>query len=145
MTGRPGEGSQDPAYDLLDEMEFTAPDRDRAIRTATLVPLLIDGLQSARSPSQLRAAVGVSTPEAVALAGSLAEQQGHTDAAVNAGRWLSELRHVHLQINGDDLLAAGVPAGPEIGQRLDLALDRKLDGELVGGREAELSAAMEVP
>ena len=139
------EDPQGAAYDLLDDMEFTAAERDRAIRTATAAPLLIAGLQSARTPSQLRSAVHVATPEAVALAGALAEEEGHADAAVNAGRWLSELRHVQLQINGDDLLAAGIPAGPEIGQRLDLALDRKLDGELIGGREAELSAAMEVP
>jgi tRNA nucleotidyltransferase (CCA-adding enzyme) len=50
---------------------------------------------------------------------------------------------VRLQITGDDLLAAGIPAGPEIGRRLKLAMRRKLDGELPGGREAELSAAME--
>jgi tRNA nucleotidyltransferase (CCA-adding enzyme) len=144
MIAGANEDPQRAAYDLLDEMEFTATDRDRAIRTATAAPLLIGGLQSARAPSQLRSAVHAAAPEAVALAGSLAEEQGHADAALNAGRWLSELRHVHLQINGDDLLAAGIPAGPEIGQRLDVALDRKLDGELIGGREAELSAAMEV-
>jgi tRNA nucleotidyltransferase (CCA-adding enzyme) len=145
MTSSSEEDPQRAAYDLLDDMEFTAPERDRAIRTATAAPLLIGALQSSHMPSQLRSAVHAATPEAVALAGSLAEEQGQTDAAFNAGRWLSELRHVQLQINGDDLLAAGIPAGPEIGQRLDAALDRKLDGELTGGREAELSAATEVP
>ncbi len=52
---------------------------------------------------------------------------------------------MRLQITGDDLLAAGIPAGPEIGRRLDLALRRKLDGELADDREAELNAAMEGP
>jgi len=69
--------------------------------------------------------------EAVALAGG-----------ENARRWLDELRHVRLQITGDDLLAAGIPEGPEIGARLQRALDRKLDGE-VSGREPELAAALE--
>jgi tRNA nucleotidyltransferase (CCA-adding enzyme) len=143
ITEPAGEDSQQAAYDLLDEMEFTAPERDRAIRTATLAPQLIGALEGARTPSRLHAAVHAAPPESVALAGSLAEQQQRTEAAINAARWLSELRHVHLQISGDDLLAAGIPAGPEIGRRLDAALARKLDGELIGGREAELSAALE--
>ena len=41
------------------------------------------------------------------------------------------------------MLAAGVPAGPEIGRRLTAALHRKLDGELAEGRAAELNAALE--
>jgi tRNA nucleotidyltransferase (CCA-adding enzyme) len=55
---------------------------------------------------------------------------------------LGELGDVRLQITGDDLLAAGVPAGPEIGRRLRAALARRLDGELPPGREAELEAAL---
>ena len=35
-----------------------------------------------------------------------------------------------------------VDFGPEIGRRLALALDMKLDGEIEGGREAELRAAL---
>jgi tRNA nucleotidyltransferase (CCA-adding enzyme) len=48
---------------------------------------------------------------------------------------------VGLEINGDDLLAAGVPQGPEIGARLQRTLDRKLDGE-IAGREQELATAL---
>jgi tRNA nucleotidyltransferase (CCA-adding enzyme) len=143
LTERTGEDPQRAAYDLLDEMEFTASDRDRAIRTATLAPQLVGGLEEAHAPSKLSAAVHTATPQTVALAGSLAEEQERTQAAGNAVRWLTQLRHIHLQISGDDLLAAGIPAGPEIGKRLDAALARKLDGELRDGREAELSAAME--
>jgi tRNA nucleotidyltransferase (CCA-adding enzyme) len=59
----------------------------------------------------------------------------------NARRWIDELRHVRLEITGDDLLAAGVPEGPELGRRLAVALDRKLD-EGLSGRDAELAAAL---
>jgi tRNA nucleotidyltransferase (CCA-adding enzyme) len=76
--------------------------------------------------------------EAVALAGA-------HGASGPARRWLDELRHVTLQIGGDDLLAAGVPRGPEVGARLAAALDRRLDGELAEGREAELAAALQAP
>jgi len=138
-----GEDAQQVVLGLLDELKFTASDRDRAIRAAVLAPDLVQELQDAYTPSLLREAVHAATLEAVALAGSLAEEQGLTKATANARRWLQALRHVRLQITGDDLLAAGVPAGPEIGQRLELALRRKLDGELAEGREAELRAAVE--
>jgi tRNA nucleotidyltransferase (CCA-adding enzyme) len=64
---------------------------------------------------------------------------------VPARRWLDDLRHVALAIGGDDLLAAGIPAGPSIGARLAAALDRRLDGELAAGRDAELAAALALP
>jgi tRNA nucleotidyltransferase (CCA-adding enzyme) len=76
--------------------------------------------------------------EAVALAGAHGAREP-------ARRWLDELRHVALEIRGDDLLAAGVPHGPEVGARLAAALDRRLDGELAEGREAELAAALQAP
>jgi len=60
-----------------------------------------------------------------------------------ARRWLKELRHVRLRITGDDLLAAGVPEGPEIGRRLEQTLRRRLDGELPDEREAQLAAALQ--
>jgi len=55
---------------------------------------------------------------------------------------LDDLRHVTLEIDGEDLLAAGVPEGPDVGRALAAALDRKLDGE-AAGREAELAAALD--
>jgi len=142
--------SHDPTGDperamleLLDDLEFTAGDRNRAIAAALKAQVLLDRLEAARTPSELGEPVQAAPVEALALALALAEEQGRTQAAAAAARWISELRHVRLQITGDDLLAAGIPAGPEIGRRLKLAMRRKLDGELPGGREAELSAAME--
>ena len=120
----------------LDRLEFPAGDRDLVVAIATEAPRLLDDLPAAGAPAQLRAAVGRAPLEAVALAGALG-------AAGPAGRWMHDLRRVRLQITGDDLLAAGVPAGPEVGRRLSVALDRRLDGELPPGREAELAAALE--
>jgi tRNA nucleotidyltransferase (CCA-adding enzyme) len=58
-------------------------------------------------------------------------------------RYLTEWRKVALQIDGQDLLAAGVPQGPALGRGLEEALRRKLDGE-IAGREQELEVALEV-
>ena len=57
-------------------------------------------------------------------------------------RYVAEWAAVELEIDGDDLRAAGVDEGPAIGRGLDAALRRKLDGEL-SGREAELRAALD--
>lgn len=64
------------------------------------------------------------------------------DGADWLDEYMSRLRHVELEIGGDDLIAAGVEAGPAIGRGLKLALERKLNGE-ISGREAELAAALE--
>ena len=57
-------------------------------------------------------------------------------------RFITDLRQVVLEIGGHDLLAAGVPESPALGEALRSALRRKLDGEL-SGRDEELEAALE--
>jgi tRNA nucleotidyltransferase (CCA-adding enzyme) len=57
-------------------------------------------------------------------------------------RYLSEWRHVALEIDGADLTRAGVPEGPAVGRGLADALRMKLDGELGEGRDAELAVAL---
>jgi tRNA nucleotidyltransferase (CCA-adding enzyme) len=56
-------------------------------------------------------------------------------------RYLEEWRSVHLEIDGEDLIAAGVSQGPAIGKGLDAALRAKLDGE-ISGRDEELGTAL---
>lgn len=58
-------------------------------------------------------------------------------------RYLAEWRDVRLEIDGEALIAAGIPQGPAIGRGLDEALRRKLDGE-IAGRDQELELALEV-
>ncbi|HYB22635.1 MAG TPA: hypothetical protein VED41_02480, partial [Solirubrobacteraceae bacterium] len=141
--GVPGAGEHD-MFALLGDLEFAAGDRDLAIYEAISAPAAAARLAAAHTPSQIHAAVSHVSPEGVALAGAWArahDGDGHAERA--AREWLGGLNTVTLEITGDDLLAAGVPEGPEIGRRLDAALLRKLDGELGGcGREAELKAAL---
>jgi tRNA nucleotidyltransferase (CCA-adding enzyme) len=127
---------------LLDEWEFPAVERERTVRSALLAPRVGERLRAARLPSQIYEIAHPEPLEAVALAAALAEERGQPAAADAARRWLADLRHEELEISGEDLLVAGVAAGPEVGRRLHQALLRKLDGEL-DGREAELRAALE--
>jgi tRNA nucleotidyltransferase (CCA-adding enzyme) len=130
-------------FEFLDGLELTAGDRERVIAAALAAPGLVTALQSAGLPSEMHDALARRPPEAIALAGALAGERGDEQAAEAARRWFESLRHVRLSITGDDLLAAGVPAGPQVGRRLAAALHGKLDGRLAEGREAELQAALE--
>jgi tRNA nucleotidyltransferase (CCA-adding enzyme) len=121
---------------LLDRWDFPAGDRDRVVAATVAVPRLIEELPVAERPSRLRAAAAGVPLEGVALAGALGARE-------SAGRWLEDTRHIALEVTGADLLAAGLPEGPEIGRRLEAVLELRLDGRLADGREAELQAALD--
>jgi len=120
---------------LLDALAFEAGDRDAVAVTASRLEQLTQALSTARRPSELARALSAAPPEAVALAGAGGPEQP-------ARRWLEDLRHVRLEIDGRDLLAAGVEEGPSIGRALRAALDAKLDGH-AGGRDEQLAVALE--
>ncbi|RJO62403.1 MAG: CCA tRNA nucleotidyltransferase [Dehalococcoidia bacterium] len=48
----------------------------------------------------------------------------------NIQLYLDELRYVNTSLNGDDLIALGIKAGPSIKLLLGLLLDARLDGEV---------------
>jgi tRNA nucleotidyltransferase (CCA-adding enzyme) len=121
--------------ELLDRLGFEARDRDRIAAAATGAERTATALQQAASPSEIAAAVGPAEPELVAIAGALG-------AAEAAREWLDRLRHVRLEIDGGDLIEAGVPEGPAVGEGLRAALAAKLDG-LTSGRDDELRRAMQ--
>ena len=119
---------------LLDRLAFPAARRERIVAAATRADELRGRLGAVRQASQIAAAVGSGPVELVALAGALG-------AETPARRWLDELRHVRLEIDGNDLLAAGLEPGPALGAALAAARAAKLDGR-ASGRDAELAEAL---
>jgi tRNA nucleotidyltransferase (CCA-adding enzyme) len=120
----------------VEGLGLTAAQREVVLRAARSAPVLARALRTERRPSELRGLLAGEPLEALALALAM---RAPSDPVL---RWVSELRHVGLEISGDDLVAAGVPEGPAIGRGLEEALRRKLDGE-IEGREQELQAALE--
>jgi tRNA nucleotidyltransferase (CCA-adding enzyme) len=142
LARRPDGDAEARLFALLNGLEFTASEREPIMRSALAARALVGEIAGASKPSQLHTALFTQSLEAIALAGALsAREQSDVSGAVTD--WFERLRHVRLAITGDDLLRAGIGAGPELGRRLDAALARKLDGELEDGAQGELAAALE--
>jgi tRNA nucleotidyltransferase (CCA-adding enzyme) len=125
---------QRASAEWIGALELNAQERDIVI-AARRADEIASAIETARSASALRDAVRGAPVEVIAIAGALGPREAAT-------RWLSELRHVKLEIDGDDLIRAGVVPGPLLGARLERTLRRKLDGEIEAGREAELRSAL---
>jgi len=122
-----------PADRLLADLQFSAAER-AIVRAAAESAALGD---VPRAPSQLARELRGRPVEAVALSGA----RGAASGMAAARHWLAELRHVVLEITGDDLRAAGIAEGADLGRRLQAVLDLRLDGALGADREAQLAAA----
>lgn len=105
-------------------------------------------LAAVTGPPGSEIALAVAAPGRPSDAVELA--RGHDPVALALARalgteWLDDYvarwRAVELEIDGADLIAAGVPQGPALGRGLRAARRAKLDGE-IAGRERELATAL---
>jgi tRNA nucleotidyltransferase (CCA-adding enzyme) len=113
-----------------------------------LVPRRYPVLAAARGPAGREEELAAARPERPSQAVELARGRDPVElvlARVLGAEWLDDYlgawRSVRLEIDGEDLIAAGVPQGPALGRGLAEALRRKLDGEL-SGRDEELAVAL---
>jgi tRNA nucleotidyltransferase (CCA-adding enzyme) len=126
----------------VSDLIASEPWRDVAPRDRAL-------LRAALGPPGGEQALARAHPERPSQAVELAAGRDPVDLALARAlgaewldRYLSEWRGVSLEIDGDDMIAAGMPQGPALGRGLEEALRRKLDGKL-SGREEELAVALE--
>ena len=110
--------------------------RELAVELATVRPLPQIRELAAATPERPSEAVRLAVPWDPSQL-LVARAQGAEWLDEYAAKW----RHVHLEITGEDLIAAGIPEGPAIGHGLEAAISGKLDGEL-SGRDEELRIAL---
>jgi tRNA nucleotidyltransferase (CCA-adding enzyme) len=118
----------------LDQLGFNAPDRDAIVEAAMESTSLARRLANTTCNSEIAREVGTAGIETVALASA----QGSPSQSL---RWLQQLRHLRLQITGDDLKTNGLQEGPMIGRALQAAKDALLDG-LALDRDTQLRVAL---
>jgi tRNA nucleotidyltransferase (CCA-adding enzyme) len=111
----------------LDALAFPAHERDVVARAAATTP--VAGGDDVALWRRFRR----EPPEVAAVAGA----RGDSAAA---RRWLDDVRHRRLAIDGHDIVAAGLQ-GPAVGAALDRAMEAMLDGR-AGTREEQLAAAL---
>lgn len=119
---------------LLERLEFTATDAAVIVEAATRAADVTAALTRAESGSAIAHAVGNAGVITVALAAALGRPE-------RPRQWLNTLRHLQLQITGDDLIAAGIREGSEVGQRLAAARDAMWDGTATD-RGSQLAVAL---
>lgn len=155
------EASAPRGFELLAEWGLVEPREGGVELAAAVVELLGSDLwrgEASQAEAVIAAAMGpvgteaelaAADPERPSQAVELA--RGHDAVELLLGRalgasWLDKYvdtwRDVKLEIDGSDLLAAGVPEGPGMGRALATTLRQKLDGRL-SGRDGELAAAIE--
>ncbi len=105
-------------------------------------------IAAALGPDDLGADLARAQPARPSDATALARGHDPTElliARALGAEWLDDYmgvwRNVELEIDGADLIEAGIKEGPALGRALAAALRRKLDGE-IEGRDAELAAAL---
>lgn len=130
---------------FLSDLELPARAGDRAFGVAVSAIFAIDHIgETDTTPDLLELTIG--TPiESLALAAAVRDLE---DGPASYGRrlieeWLDRRRHISLEVTGDDLVAAGVPEGPEVGVRLQESYKLLLEERIEPGRETELRAALD--
>jgi tRNA nucleotidyltransferase (CCA-adding enzyme) len=111
--------------------------REEALIAAALGPVGAEASIAAMAPPPPAEGVDVAgrhTPVELILARAMGAEWIES--------YLTAWSKVELEIDGGDLIAAGVPQGPAVGRGLRAAKSRRLEDE-IAGREQELAAALE--
>lgn len=130
---------------FLHDLELPSGQAQRAFSAAILASCaarMIDGSETTDELIELLESAAV---EGLALAAAMGDvrwgPRSYTRTVIED--WLSKHRHIRLHITGEDLIAAGLPEGPEIGRRLEKVFAMRMTGLVEEGRDAELCAALE--
>lgn len=114
---------------VAERLDLRGTERERLLGWARTVRRLRPGLARLKRSEVARRTAGLSDDEVVAAAALLAFADRRA-LLTRGGR-----DRVALRIRGSSLLAAGIPAGPAIGEALARTLDARLDREISARQE----------
>ena len=130
---------------FIADLQLPSGAGERVFGAAVSARFVVDSIDEAGTTPDLLELTDGTPIESLALAAAVRDME---DGPGSYGRgliedWLRERRHVALQVTGDDLIAAGIPEGPEVGLRLEESYRLLLEERIEPGRETELRAALE--
>jgi tRNA nucleotidyltransferase (CCA-adding enzyme) len=130
---------------FLHDLELPAGEGDRAFGMAVSAVFVSDHVDGVEMLSEVLELMLGTPVESLALAAARCQlRDGPSSYGVQViDEWLTRRRHIALEVTGDDLLAVGVPEGPEVGARLEESYRLLLEERIEPGRESELRAALE--
>lgn len=146
LAGELGQEETEPTMrGFVLDLELPAGVGERVFGAAVSARFVIDSVDEAGTTPDMLDLTDGTPVESLALAAAVRDLE---DGPGSYGRvliedWLREQRYVALQVTGDDLIAAGVPEGPEVGMRLEESYRLLLEERIEPGRESELRAALE--
>jgi tRNA nucleotidyltransferase (CCA-adding enzyme) len=122
---------------LLDRLGLDRLTRREVLAAAAGAPALARQVPHDGPPSRLLESLPVDQPATIALAAGL----GSPPVAAALERWFTDYARVRLEIDGGDVIAAGVGRGPAVSAALRAALAARLDG-VAPTRSEQLTAAL---
>ncbi len=123
--------------DWASRMRFRGSDRAVLERAYVVASRLLERVSRGQSEADLREIAHGEPLEAILVAMVLDETG---IAAGRLGHYLDVTRHIRLEVTGEDLIAMGFVASPQMGDVLRSILSLKVNGVVVS-REDELAAA----
>ena len=140
-----GEETEATMRDFIADLQLPSGVGERVFGAAVSARFVVDSVDEAGTTPDLLELTDGTPIESLALAAAIRDMEDGPDSY---GRgliedWLREQRHVALQVTGDDLIAAGIPEGPEVGLRLEESYRLLLEARIEPGRETELRAALD--
>jgi tRNA nucleotidyltransferase (CCA-adding enzyme) len=145
-TDRPdAQNAERSMRDFLHSLQLPSGEGPRAFDVAVSAARAIDNVEGINTTAELLALTLATPVESLALAAAHCEVRAgpgsHGRRVIE--EWLREQRHVEPQVTGEDLIAAGVPEGPEVGARLRESYRLLMEQRIQPGRDTELRAALE--
>jgi tRNA nucleotidyltransferase (CCA-adding enzyme) len=138
------ERTEGAVWAFLHDVELPAGRAQRVFSAGVTASCVARWLDGAETTGELLDLMEGASVEGLSLGAAIADRQLGPDSYTRRTieDWLRQHRYIRLQITGDDLLAAGLPEGPEIGRRLERVFAMRMSGRIEENREAELSAAL---
>jgi tRNA nucleotidyltransferase (CCA-adding enzyme) len=143
--GLDGPDTESSMPGFLHDLQLPSGDARRAFGAAVSAAFVIDNIDSAETAAELLELTLGTPVESLALAAAVCDMRAGPGSRGRriVDEWLRERRHIEPQVTGDDLIAAGVPEGPEVGARLQESYRLLMEQRIEPGRETELRAALE--